>query len=317
MSLYTLAKRAVPLAWKIKAHSVLRGMRKKCNSVLIGLKGKKYNSSERRKTLTICQPFADPDNELVKLVKMQGFDMYVMTDDYIGQGIISSGDYEPHITSAVVNTLKTGDVFLDLGANLGYFSLLAANLVGNSGKVIAFEPNPQNLQLIYASMLRNQFSNITVYPFAASDQLRIIKLLTVGSNAGVVMPLSPHKHFHLLAQSVAIDTLLHGEKQIDLIKIDIEAHEPFALTGMDEVIRKHRPIIITEFHPFIMEANNHIDAEDYLRQITEYGYRLSIIESSGRIIDAPDIGFVMTFWKELNQGLIQELIHLDLLARPI
>lgn len=312
MSLYTVAKRAVPLAWKTKAHSVLRGMRKTYNSVLMGLRGKKYNSSERRKTLTICQPFADPGNELVKLVKMQGFDMYVMTTDYIGQGIIGSGDYEPHVTSAVVSILKKGDVFLDLGANLGYFSLLAANLVGNSGKVIAFEPNPQNLQLIYASIFRNQFSNITVYPFAASDRLRIVKLLTVGSNAGVVMPLSPHKVFHLLAQSIPLDTLLHGQGQIDLIKIDIEGHEPFALTGMNGVIRKHRPTIITEFHPFIMKANNHIDPENYLRQITQYGYRLSIIEASGCIVDAPDVGFVMTFWKELNQ----ETTHLDLLARP-
>lgn len=302
MSLYSVAKQFVPLSWKIKAHSVLKGRRQKS-----------HQFTERRKTLTLCQPLADPGNKLVKLVKLQGFEMYVMTTDYIGQAILGSGDYEPHVTSVVVNTLKTGDVFLDLGANLGYYSLLAANLVGNSGKVIAIEPGPQNLQLLYASILRNNFSNITVYPFAASDDLQIIKLLTIGSNAGVVTPLSPHKTFHLLAQAIMLDSLLQGEQRIDLVKIDVEAHEPFALRGMDELIRKHRPAIITEFHPYIMEANNHIDPENYLKQIEAYGYRLSIIDLSGQIIDGPDSSFVMSFWRDLNQ----ELKHLDLLARPI
>ncbi len=75
--------------------------------------------------------------------------------------------YEPHVTNLVKGILKEGGVFLDVGANIGYFTMLAASLVKANGKVIAIEPNPQNLQLIYSSLLENHLSNVAIYPYAA------------------------------------------------------------------------------------------------------------------------------------------------------
>ncbi len=121
-----------------------------------------------------------------RFVELGGYGIYVMPDDYIGSSILDTKSYESHVTALISNLLQKGDVFLDLGANIGYFSLLASFLLGNSGKVIVFEPNPQNLQLIYASILKNKVSNITVYPYAASDSESILRFTTVGSNGGVV-----------------------------------------------------------------------------------------------------------------------------------
>ena len=72
--------------------------------------------------------------------------------------------------------LRRGDVFVDFTANIGFFTFLAASLVKKEGKVIAFEPNPQNIQLIYSTFLVSPGLNIKIYPYAVSDSPGIAKL---------------------------------------------------------------------------------------------------------------------------------------------
>ena len=254
------------------------------------------------------QSFASTESQV--LIELEKFKIYAMTNDTaVGQTIISTRSYEPHVTDAIVKHLKSGDVFLDLGANIGYFTLLAASIVKNEGKVISFEPNQYNRQLLYASIVENQFENITVYPFAVSDSQQILRLMTSGSN-GWVVELSEESVNYQLVQSVVLDELLQAEKQINVIKMDIEGHEPIALRGMDRIINKHRPIIFTEFHPYAV-------GEGYLKQLTQYNYRLFIIEEVGKITEAHDSLFVMDFWQRLAEKVNFDRIHLDLMALPL
>ena len=254
------------------------------------------------------QSFASIESQV--LIELENFKIYAMTTDTaVGQEIISTRSYEPHVTDAIVTHLKSGDVFLDLGANIGYFSLLAASIVKNDGKVISFEPNQYNRQLLYASVVENQFNNITVYPFAVSDSQQILRLMTSGSN-GWVVELSEESVNYQLVQSVILDELLQFEKKINVIKMDIEGHEPIALRGMEQIINKHRPIIFTEFHPYAV-------GEGYLKQLTQYNYRLFIIEEVGKILEAPDTTFVMNFWQKLAEKVNYDRIHLDLMALPL
>jgi FkbM family methyltransferase len=254
------------------------------------------------------QSFASTENQV--LIELENFKIYAMTNDTaVGQTIISTTSYEPHVADAIVKHLKSGDVFLDLGANIGYFTLLAASIVKDNGKVISFEPNQYNRQLLYASIVENQFKNITVYPFAVSDSQQILRLMTSGSN-GWVVELSEESVNYQLVQSVVLDELLQAEKQINVIKMDIEGHEPIALRGMERIINKHRPIIFTEFHPYAVR-------EGYLKQLTQYNYRLFIIEEVGKILEAPDTTFVMEFWQRLVEKVNFDRIHLDLMALPL
>lgn len=248
-----------------------------------------------------------------KLVELQAFKIYVMVDDLdVGLQIMRGNGYEPHVTQTLINTLKTGDVFLDIGANIGYFTLLAASIVQTSGKVISFEPNIQNLQLIYASILENNFENIRVYPFAVSDSQQIMKIKHFCSNGFLESPTSDQKNIQLV-QTVRIDELLQSEKQINVIKMDIEGYEPPALRGMDNLIRKYRPVIFTEFSPWHIKHRCNVDPQEYLKQIESYNYRLSIIETSGYIAENLDANLVMSFWKKLNN----DKMHLDLIAKPM
>lgn len=245
-------------------------------------------------------------------VDVGGFSLFVMPNDYIGGSILSNRAYEPHVTTQIRRLLRDGDVFLDVGANVGYFSLLASSILRTGGKVIAFEPNPQNVQLIYQSLHFGKVSNVFVHPFAASDSTSILRFVTFGSNGGVVTPHAKAQRHVALVQAVVVDEVLESEPRIDLIKMDIEAHEPAALRGMVRLIHKHRPRIITEFHPWAMRMNNAEPPEEFLRRILDLGYRISVIPLSGELLPAASPADVMAYWKSLNE----ETIHLDLLAEP-
>ena len=248
-----------------------------------------------------------------KLVQLNGFQLFVMPNDYIGGSILKSKTYEPHVTTVIRNVLKKGDVFLDVGANIGYYTLLASSLVKSDGKVIAFEPNPQNLQLIYSSLLESEADNVTIYPYAASDAADMLRFTTGGSNGGVVSKHSKDQKHYLLVPSVVLDEILKDESRIDLIKIDIEAHEPAAIRGMENLIKKLRPKIITEFHPWAMQLNNIAPPVQYLEQLIALDYKLSIIEPSGKCIAVSGAEEILSYWKSLGN----KTAHLDLFAQSV
>ncbi len=248
-----------------------------------------------------------------RLMKLNGFQLFVMPNDYIGRSIIDLKIYEPHVSTVIRRVLKEGDVFLDLGANIGYFTMLASSLVKASGKVIVFEPNPQNQQLIYSSLIESCVENVTVYPYAVSDVAAILRFTTIGSNGGIITEKSKKSPQHLLVPSVVLDEILGNELKIDLIKIDVEAHEPEAVRGMEGLIKKLRPKIITEFHPWAMKINSTVPPVAYLEQLIGFSYQLSVIEPSGNCLEMSGAEEILSFWKSLGK----ETAHLDLFARPL
>ena len=175
------------------------------------------------------------------------------------------------------------------------------------------EPNPQNLQLIYASIVEAQASNIVVYPYAASDAEAILRFTTVGSNGGVVTEHSKDQRHYLLVPAVTLDRTLKDESRIDLVKIDIEAHEPIALRGLAATIERLRPHIITEFHPWAMRLNHPEDPIEYLRQIEALRYELCVIQPSGECKPMATPESILEYWAALGR----ETAHLDLFARPL
>ena len=248
-----------------------------------------------------------------KLVKLNDFQLFVMPNDYIGRSILYLKTYEPNVTAVIRSVLKEGDVFLDIGANIGYFTMLASSLVKANGKVIALEPNPQNLQLIYSSLLESRVENVTIYPYAASDVTTILRFITVGSNGGVVTEKSKDTPHNLLVPSVILDEILKNELKIDLIKIDIEGHEPAAVRGMERLIKRLKPKIVTEFFPWAMQINNTALPITYLEQLIAFDYELSIIETSGNCLRMANAEKILNYWKSLDK----KTANLDLFAQPL
>lgn len=250
-------------------------------------------------------------NDIV-LVNLPTFKLFCRSSDLdVGRQIIHTQSFEPYVASTLKDILKSGDVFVDLGANIGYFSLMASTLVGPIGKIISFEPNVRNVGLFYASIIENNIKNIVVMPVAASDTAQIHKLQSFGSNGFLGAP-TPSQSGVQYIQSVVLDEILFSVPRIDAIKMDIEGFEPFALRGMLKLIEKHKPIIVTEFSPWHIKHRCGRPPQEYLDTLTAIGYRLAIIESSGRETPMKNPAEIIEFWSSLQDDKMQ----LDLIARP-
>lgn len=243
-------------------------------------------------------------------VQMHGFQLYVGLDDWaVGARIAVKRSYEPHVTAAMCPLLMPGKVFLDVGANIGYYTLLAASRVGDRGKVIAFEPAAENQTLLRRSLAANRLNNVDLHPFAVADVNGIVGYGMDDSN-GRVDPGDPAAS-PLQVSAVTLDTFLANEPRIDVVKMDIEGAEDRALRGMSSVIRRHRPIIFTEFSPAGLRSASGISPEVYLNQLREPGYDLVVIPKTGLPTVAMSNEEIMSYFS--RSGATD---HVDLLARP-
>mgnify|MGYP001182247361 CR=1 FL=1 len=253
-------------------------------------------------------------------VEMGGYSMFVRSDDQqIGRAISLSGIYEPHVTSAVKQLLRKGDTFVDVGANIGFFSVLAAHIVGPQGRVIAVEPMDANVQLLYASIRRNGFRHVEVHPFAASDHSGLLPMATGfgTSNAQVMLGLEDSETHALFAQARMLDEMLSGLDRVDLLKIDIEGHELLALKGFADGLARHRPRLLTEFHPKCMRDNSRIDPADYLDFLFGYSRTVQVLHGDGSRIDCAAPTAVMEQWAIADAELKSNgTTHIDLLLEP-
>ncbi|MGD9620426.1 MAG: FkbM family methyltransferase [Mycolicibacterium sp.] len=149
--------------------------------------------------------------------------------DLIQQYILHFGVWEPAVTSLITRILQPGDVFVDIGANIGYDSLLAANLVGDNGRVLAFEASPTIFQSLAYNITLNANDNIIACNVAVSDREQRLQLYSgpaenLGRTTTVAARGLPRQ---CEVQAYSLMRLLSGEdtSRIRLIKIDIEGGE--------------------------------------------------------------------------------------------
>ena len=163
----------------------------------------------------------------------------------------SLGTNELPVQVALVDALGPGDVFLDVGANVGFFSLLAARLVGPGGGVYAIEPVPTNVRHIEANVRRNAFENVFVIEAAATGEAGTATLLLAKHPGGAAIASAgppPDPAGELQVRTVSIDGLV-ASGQIpapNVVKIDVEGAELDVLAGMGITLREHRPVLVCE-----------------------------------------------------------------------
>jgi|SRR5579875_473582 FkbM family methyltransferase len=212
-----------------------------------------------------------------------GFVLYVDPSDYaVGHTISLTRSYEPDVSSAVQSVLCRGATFVDIGANAGWFSMLAASVVGPTGKVLAVEPNPLNTELLVRSARGNGFENVEAFTVALADKAGMAALETDGSN-GRVVPLDRPPQEPLRASYVVRSTTLDalaseaGVGRVDAMKLDVEGAEPLVLAGARGLVGRDRPVIVTEFYPAALDGAPWGSARGYLELLRGLGYRLAVI----------------------------------------
>ncbi len=246
------------------------------------------------------------------LVDGPGFRIYAASDDAAVGRHVRGGDYEPEVTAVFRRLLRPGMGVIDLGANIGWFTMLSASLVGASGHVLAVEPNPRNARMLEASRRANGFSNVTLSQTAAGPRTGLLVLHRSHSN-GTTSAAPDAAAALLSAETVACvrpDALVPEGRRIDLIKADVEGAEHLALLGCTEVIRRDRPTIVSEFSPDLMPGISGIDGPGYLDWLAAQGYRLSAVQPDGSLLAAPTAEAVMDVYRARGAD------HIDIVASP-
>lgn len=161
------------------------------------------------------------------------------------------GSYERPMQEAIDDMLSPGDVFYDIGANLGFFSLVAARKVGPTGRVYAFEPVPRNADAIRRTVARNKLDSLSVLPVAAGarscrSDLWLTEHVGGASLASASAP--PDRLRKIEVEVIALDDWIEQArlKAPDLIKIDVEGAELDALAGLERILSRQRPALLCE-----------------------------------------------------------------------
>jgi FkbM family methyltransferase len=252
-------------------------------------------------------------------VDLGGYQILVPTrDPDFGSNIFHFRQYEEPVRQVMRDHLREGHVCVDVGANIGVMTFLAASLVGPAGLVIAVEPNPGNVQLLYRSIVLNGLTNVQVLPLAASDR-RTVFSLTGRSNTHLIGPRGAAGG-GAFVQSVPLDELFGGLPRLDFVKLDIEGHEPPALEGMWQLVTRHRPVILTEFNPRCLGIQAQ-DGSAYLRRLLSLYPRVRVISHFGDDETFGSAGEVMGFWDRraaetaASGQLSPGLLHFDLVLQ--
>jgi FkbM family methyltransferase len=236
-------------------------------------------------------------------------------------GLIARGakNYEPQYVSVFRKLLTPGATVFDVGANIGFYSVLFSAWVGSRGKVVAFEPDPANLKSLRRNLQMNDCENVAVSPVALSNRSGIelfsvdpVTRLTghLGKGATYASTIFGSGKEDLI--SVITSTLDQEMEKFgvpDFIKIDIEGGEHDALAGGVDLLQRHRPLIVSELsswsetRPICVER-----AKQTTRLLTDFDYSLWDLDTGVRLgPESLPWMFLAVPQDKLNEGQVKNL----------
>ncbi len=191
-----------------------------------------------------------------------------------------AGYYEPQETALVLNLLRPGMCFVDVGANWGYFTLLGADLVGPSGQVVSFEPHPVLFSLLKANLTLNELAWVTRLQVAVADTDGTMNLAgfdETTTNWGIsrLMERPNSNGSNFCVRTGLLERFLNDRNiaQVDLLKMDIEGAEVLVLPTMAEGLSRARyKHILLELHPTALEDRGILPQSIY-NSLLRCGYR--------------------------------------------
>lgn len=221
-------------------------------------------------------------NKLLAPKKVKVFDHLMLLDDQDSMELAINGNYEPVETYLIRKLVKPGDSVVDVGANIGYFTLIMAQIVGGDGKVLAFEPDKKLFNILTKNIENNGYRNVVLFNKGLSDQnstsfLYLDKYYSLDNR--IYSSASSAEKVEITL--VKLDDLISEySPQVDLIKIDIQGAEGLAFRGMGNIIRTNPTIkIITEFWPCSLQKVG-TEPDEFLKFLSAEGFSFFDIDHS-------------------------------------
>ncbi|MDD3150254.1 MAG: FkbM family methyltransferase [Candidatus Gastranaerophilales bacterium] len=209
-----------------------------------------------------------------------GFKLYLnlQEDSVVEKDIFYTGTYEPGILDVMKKTLYPGDIFIDAGANIGLMSIHAAKLVGENGKVLSFEPEPNTLKILNKNIAINNLKNISVYNcgLGSIEESQII-YDAICKNRGMasLMQSSEVKSGGTQIIVRKLDDILaeNNLEKVKFLKIDVEGWELEVLKGAKNLLAsENAPIICIEY--FVTRKIQNGTPDDIVQMLKDNDYRI-------------------------------------------
>lgn len=226
-----------------------------------------------------------------------GQKMFVDTRDFsLAPHILLDGYWEMWITKFFKGVIKEGMTVVEIGANIGYYTLLAASQIGAGGRLYAFEANPAVFDILFQNMDVNGFlDRVTLVNKAVLDKSGKLEFHTLkrhwGSSTFVTFDKEFLKQYRDEIETIEVEAISLDEyftdkdMKIDVIKMDAEGSEGLIFKGMKRLLTYNPHIkIICEFAPQMIQATG-IQPKDFLEEITNYGFKFRIINTDSTAVD--------------------------------
>jgi FkbM family methyltransferase len=236
--------------------------------------------------------FATKKNERDILTVNKKYKMALDSSEYIQGHLYVFNCFEPSTISTIEQLTKVDDIVFDIGANIGYLSLVFAESVGEKGMVYAFEPEETNFNTLKLNISLNKYDNIFPLKLAVSNVEAKLKLYKAsdnnkGSHSTIYNPENLEETFEEV-DTIIFDKFIEtkGITKVDIIKIDVEGAEYEVILGMKETIERFHPIIFMEMNDPIQEKRG-VSTAKLKEIIINYGYNCFNILESGKIEVSP------------------------------
>lgn len=225
---------------------------------------------------------------LPEKTKALGYEFYLQKSGAVSLDLARRGIFEKTITNYVKSSVKEGQFVIDVGANIGYYSVLLSGLVGSDGKVFAFEPEKSNFTILKKNLLVNKIKNVTAENVAVSNKSGKTKLY-ISKIAG------QHKIYHPKSEilriddtnMITIDDYLQNNnidaRKISLVKIDVEGVEYAVIEGMKSILSNDTITIILEFSPKLMLEFGK-DPTELIKMLIQYGFEIFLVNEKNNKI---------------------------------
>lgn len=226
----------------------------------------------KKKNITIIKKVNS--NVLIKINDSK----FIIRNYQIYYDLIRYGAHEPTSTYIFNKLLKKGMVVLDIGANIGYFTLIASKLVGDKGKIYAFEPAPNNLKYLRKNIQINKVKNVEIVNKCVSNEDKIILLYLNKEDHSSHSIINIKQQKSIDVSAITLNKMFKKDSfVINFIKMDIEGAEMNALIGMNEIIEKNKvTYILTEVNLRIMKKLGK-KIKDFISQLDRFSFKYYII----------------------------------------
>jgi FkbM family methyltransferase len=208
-------------------------------------------------------------------------------ESVLGPALLLKGLWEPDVTRWFQETLGPGRILVDVGANVGYYTLLGSKLVGNAGHVFAVEAHPRMAELLHRNVIVNGLHNVTTFHKAAWSSHDVLEFhmrrhFAANSSAGSLgtdgLHLLDDTEDLVKVEAEPLDDMLSGVPSVDVIKIDVEGAEVQVVTGLTRTLGANPDVrVMFEWSPGQLEMVGS-DPSELLRLMRGHGFRLRLME---------------------------------------